>query len=350
MLWGEALASHPCTLDQASGTTIDARPFLQEGYNTRWNFETDRIAFMQPDPKGYYHIYTMSPDGGERRAMPASEVSGGHQGQVYWHPSGRYLLFTAQKGDWSGRKLFGVPDYEAVPGFGRHDDLWLVTADGTTKWRLVDEANTKDEGILLPVFSPDGRRIAWSARQPGGHYVLKVADFVEAPQPHLQNIREFKPGGGNYFEPGSFSSDSRTLVYTSDQDSHSFWLSQIHSLDIATGRSRRLTKGSDYNEHPVVMTTPTGDWIVYMSTHGVQRRFGRFFIGTEWYAMRLDGTGQKRLTTMNTTDRTDPEYAGDLRVATTIAPSPSGTWMLGDVQDDLLKQTGRVIVVRLTCQ
>jgi len=45
----------------------------------------------------------------------------------------------------------------------------------------------------------------------------------------------------------------------------------------------------------------------------------------------------------------NPENAGFMQVAGRIAVSPSGDFMLGDVQDDLLKQTGFVRVVRFTC-
>jgi hypothetical protein len=53
------------------------------------------------------------------------------------------------------------------------------------------------------VFSPDGKHIAFSARHKGGKYTLEVADFVETPEPHLENSASFQPGGGSYYEPGA---------------------------------------------------------------------------------------------------------------------------------------------------
>jgi Tol biopolymer transport system component len=100
---------------------------------------------------------------------------------------------------------------------------------------LTDEPDTPDEGILIPVFSPNGRQIAWSARGPGGHYMLKIADFVEQPQPHLGPVRTYQPGGAVYYETGSFSSDGGSLFYTSDEDTHRFLASQIYRLDVASG-------------------------------------------------------------------------------------------------------------------
>jgi Tol biopolymer transport system component len=359
-----ALAMHPlsaaagtnpktsrCTLDKVRSTTIDRRPFLSNALGMRWNAATNRLVFTQAVATGYYHVFTMGPDGSDRRAvtdgLPA--VPARHQGSPYWHPSGHYLIFVAQKPDWSGRSIFGVPDYEALPGFGRHDDLWLIAADGKRGWQLTNDPNTKDQGILIPVFSPDGKRVAWSSRQPGGTYVLKVADFVETPQPHLQRIVSYRPGGASYYETGSFVSNSQSMVYTSDQDTHSFWHSQIYRLDLATGKSTRLTPGNDYNEHPTVVKTPGGDRVVYMSTKGVDRFPGHLLLGTDWYVMKPDGSDARRLTTMNVNRAGNPENIGAMQVAGTVAVNPAGGFMLGDVQDSLVKQTGAVKVVRFSC-
>jgi Tol biopolymer transport system component len=347
----ETIAASSCTLDAANGTTIDQKPFLLNAYGTRWNAATNRVAFMQPDATRYYRVFTMRPDGSDRQALTTDRegLPSKHQGAAYWHPSGRYLMFVAQKQNWTGWTMFGIPDYGALPGFGRHDDLWLITADGSQSWQLTSEANTADQGVLIPVFAPDGKRVAWSSRQPGGKYSLRVADFVESPEPHLENIKSYQPGGAAYYETGSFTSDSNSLTYASDQDTHSFWRSQIYRLDLASGQSTRLTTGNDYNEHPTVAVTPRGDWIVYMSTKGVNRYPGHLLLGTDWYAMRSDGSESKRLTTMNVNRRDNSENAGTMLVAGTVSISPSGDFMLGDLQDSLVRQTGMVKVVHFVC-
>jgi WD40-like Beta Propeller Repeat len=346
-----AFAASRCTLDRATHTTIDPSPFLKGGYNVRWNAATDRLAYMQTDASGFYRVFTMRADGSERHAVSDDRpaLPHKHQGAAYWHPSGRYLLLVAEKPEWTGHRLFGIPDYEALPGFGRHDDLWLIAVDEGRSWQLTHDPNIPDQGILIPVFSTNGERVAWSARHDGGKYTLSVADFIEAPEPHLQNIRTYRPGGGGYYEPGSFTSDSASLTYASDQDTHSFWRSQIYRLGLASGESTRLTRGGDYNEHPTVIDTPDGDWIVYMSTRDVDRYPGQLFLGTDWYAMRSDGRDAKRLTQMNVNRKDNPQNAGTMLVAGTVAVSPTGDFMLGDVQDSLVHQTGLVKVVRFGC-
>jgi Tol biopolymer transport system component len=235
-----------------------------------------------------------------------------------------------------------------LPGFGTHDDLWLITADGSQAWQLTNDANVKTEGELMAVFSPDGKHLAWSSRQPDKTYVIKVADFSESPQPHLGGIRTYTPGGKSYYEPGSFTSDGSGLTYSSDQDTRSFWRSQIYVMDLATGKSRRLSQGSSYNEHPIVVSTPTGDWIVYMSDREEERRFMRL-PGTDWWAVRLDGTGTKRLSYMNIHKSDNPEAFERPITAITVSVGPSGDFMLGDVQDSVARQTGYSMVVRFTC-
>ncbi len=166
----------------------------------------------------------------------------------------------------------------------------------------------------------------------------------------IYNPKTFQPGGAAYYEPGSFTSDSRSLSPTSDQDTHNFWLSQIYRLDLSTGHGVRLTQGNFYNEHPVVVATPTGDWVVYMSAYGAQKRPGRLTLRTHWYAMRPDGSGTKRLTKMNLNAKSDPENAGYPQVATTVAISPTGdSKRLGDVQTKLAKQNGMSHIIRLVC-
>ena len=66
--------------------------------------------------------------------------------------------------------------------------------------------------------------------------------------------------------------------------------------------------------------------------------------------MRLDGSGAKRLTRMNVNTADNPQNAHDMRVATTVAPGPSGAFVLGDMQDSLVRQTGLVKIVRFVCE
>jgi WD40-like Beta Propeller Repeat len=345
-------AAQACTVDRATGTTIDAQPFLTDAIGPQWNAATNRIAYMSKDRAGYYRVYIVKPDGRDVHDLTAGirNMPTKHQGAPYWDPDGHYLLLVAEKQSWHGARMFGNLDYGALPGFGTHDDLWLVTADGSRAWQLTNEPDGKYQGVLVPVFSADGKRVAWSDRQGAGKYTIKVADFLTSPEPHLANVRTYEPGGEVYYEPGSFTTDGKWLLYTSDQDTHSFWFSQIYRLNLATGKSTRLTRGRQYNEHPVAVATPSGEWIIYMSTFGIVRRPLRIMMGTDWYAMRLDGSGNKRLTWMNARSHSDPEYSPDPLIAVKATMSPRGDFFLGDIQNSITRQTGFIKAVRFTCR
>jgi Tol biopolymer transport system component len=179
---------------------------------------------------------------------------------------------------------------------------------------------------------------------------MRVAAFVEAPQPHLEAVNSYSPDGRVYYETGSFTSDSASLLYASDQDTHNFWQSQIYRLDLVNGRVVRLTDDKNYNEHPTVVATLSGDWVIYMSTKQVDRFPFSCWLGTDWWAMKTDGSQAKRLTSMNVRRKDNPHNMGSMQVAGTVTVSPDGTYMLGDIQDSLTKQTGLVRSVRFTCE
>jgi Tol biopolymer transport system component len=345
-------AAQACTVDRATGTVIDAKPLLTASMGPQWNAPSNRIAYMAKNAGGYYRVYLAKPDGTGARDLTAGihNMPAKHQGAPYWSPSGRYILLLAEKPSWHGARMFGNLDYGALPGFGMHDDLWVVAADGSRAWQLTNEPDGKYEGVLIPLFSADGKHVAWSARQSDGKYTIKVADFLESPEPHLGNVRNYEPGGRAYYEPGSFSSDGKWLLYAGDQDTHNFWFSQIYRLNLATGESTRLTQGKQYNEHPVSVSTPTGEWIIYMSTLGVIRRPLHVMLGTEWYAMRLDGSGNKRLTWMNTLSSSNPEHSPVPMIAVKPTLSPTGDFFLGDIEDSITRQSGFVKAVRFTCE
>ena len=150
----------------------------------------------------------------------------------------------------------------------------------------------------LPVFSADGKRVAWSARQSDGKYTIKVADFLDSPEPHLANIRDYQPGGRAYYEVGSFSIDGG-LAALHERPGHPQLLVQPDlPTESGDGKKRapdsgkaiqRASRGSSRAERRMDH--------LHQYASGVVRRPLHVMLGTEWYAMRLDGSGNKRLDT-----------------------------------------------------
>ncbi len=117
-----------------------------------------KICWRRFTPKGdVAEVMTMNIDGSDQHSIT-------HLGAMSWapyfHPSGDYLIFTTN--------LQGFANFELyiVDAAGRHDPVRVTTTDGF-------------DG--LPVFSPDGKKLAWtSGRGAGGASQIYISDWNDA--------------------------------------------------------------------------------------------------------------------------------------------------------------------------
>ena len=100
---------------------------------------------------------------------------------------------------------------------------------------------------------------------------------------------------------------------------------------------RCLTDGKSYNEH--ASYSPDGKYIVWMSNQG------SVGVGTDWWLMRADGSGKRRLTHFNIPGH--PESCSSSVYACLTDWSPNGRQLLGGVQYSLIKQEGRIVLITL---
>jgi Tol biopolymer transport system component len=107
-------------------------------FSSDWSPNGRRIAFDFVDDTGV-HIATMDPNGRHVRQLTFGPAI---QEESAWSPDGRWIAFDAS------------PTFPDAPGF--HTDLWIMRADGSHKRPLTSGAFDVE-----PVFSPDGRRIAF---------------------------------------------------------------------------------------------------------------------------------------------------------------------------------------------
>ena len=337
------------------GSPVHEKVFERNAYGSDWSKADDLIAFNRVAADGYYHIYTVRPDGSELQQLGthSSTFPQRTAGSPAWSPSGRFIAFVAEKTGELPGNLHG-DTLGATPGWGGYSDLWVATSDGSHAWQLTDLPVGNKDGVLLPQFSPNGRLMEWTEKLEGASgaddWSLKIARFnVSAGgRPYLTDTRTVAPAASSYpsefVETGGFSADSSRLVFTSDYQNRLMVENQIYELDLRTGGITRLTRGGVYNEHP--RFTPSGQ-IIWMTDRDQPLSHSG---GDDWWIMNADGSDQHRLTEFN--NPASPDYFGQTVWATVVNTddwAANQSYFYGDVELNLLTSQSAILRVSLTC-
>jgi serine/threonine protein kinase/Tol biopolymer transport system component len=244
------------------------------------------VRFVQ---NGGYLVYGQDRNPGEVRALPVDPVSltatgpafslvdsverGSGGGAVYFAVSRTGLLLYAVTGDRhqlvsvdrngvaipisTDRAAFRAPRFSpdgsrivvAINDETRRSDIWIYDAERGTRRRLTSERHN-----LAPVWTPDGRRIAFA----DGRLVTLPADAT-GPRELLFSSEENQthlPAGTSPY-PTSWSADGRDLLFQAD--ALDLWLL---SRDAGTTSHPLLERQfNDYNGQ----FSPDGKWVAYTS-------------------------------------------------------------------------------------
>lgn len=324
-LWcAVAFAGADKAVDAGTPALVRAISTLQEG-GARLDWLHERIAFDMRVGE-YFAVHTMQQDGTGVRCVTCShpDLPRRNIGQPAWHPSGRYLVFQAEK-DQHDKVRF---EHVVTPGAGVLNDLWLLDLGSNRAQPLREVGNRRGQGILHAHFSSDGRRLSWSEMQREGglskgtefgFWALMVADFrINDGTSQLDNVRAYTPGGPAFYENHGFSPDGKQLIFSSNFEARRRIEAHIYTLDLQTGKLNRLTT-ENYNEH--ALYSPDGKHIVWMTTAG--NRYG----GTDYWIMDSDGSNKRRLTWFNR--KGHPEHAGEKVVVADFSWRPDGTAFAG---------------------
>ena len=304
------LASFPPKRNTLSDSPIKRMTTLvSRGAKTLdWSYKTNQLTVEKYGLDTYVDIYVMNPDSSGEQCLTCNKVEcpQKHNGNSDWHPSGNYIVFTAEKKN-NPAALWR----QAVPGSGFNNDLWLMTADGQQFYQLTNYP-LHTRAVIHPHFSHDGNKLFWSERlgkssgSEWGEWVLLVADFdLSGTRPVIKNTKPYQPGRNHYFyESHAFSPDDRYLLFAANPDGQADYGFDIYTLNIASGELNNLTQTpGDWDEH--AQYSPDGSKIAWMSASGLNIPEGSIEVAsfekgliTELWIMDADGSKKNALPTL----------------------------------------------------
>ncbi|MEJ2204455.1 MAG: S9 family peptidase [Gemmatimonadota bacterium] len=197
----------------------------------------------------------LAPAGGEPYQL--TRTPDGGSGSPQWSPDGRWLAFTATRGD--------------------HGQVHLISPRGGEAFAVTDV----DEGVSSFRWSPDGGQLMLLVREPESEedtarkerygdfsfddetgpnahlWVIDIDERGETSEPRRLTDGDFHVAG---FE---WSPDGTRLAFVVQPDASllSFQRTDIHVLDVATGEERGLVTGPGPDGSPV--WSPDGRWILF---------------------------------------------------------------------------------------
>jgi Tol biopolymer transport system component len=177
--------------------------------------------------QGTLRLLMMAADGTNARTLAPSitiKGSGGH-GSADWSPDGAWIAAAGTEGSEQG--------------------LFIIPVDGRAPVRLVSGQ------VVNPVWSPDGTLIVYGGPVVGGRVPL-LGVKPDGTRVELPDVRTGL-GGRHRFLPNGAG-----LVYVPYSHSADFWL-----LDLATKKTRPLTRLSNHGQVSAFDITPDGKEIVF---------------------------------------------------------------------------------------
>ena len=245
-----------------------------------------QIAFSS-NRDGNGEIYVMDADGANQRRVTNNP---GDDRSPAWSPDGKRIAFVSDR-DEHVHPIHGSPTSE----------IYVIDADGRNPQNLTNSPyNDRD-----PSWSPDGKRIAFTAlREERINYEIYVLDVDGG---NLQRLTD-NPGNNGHSgdKSPSWSPDGKRIVFTARRAGHvenKFAITyEIYVLDVETGNQQRLTNNRNNEWSP--SWSPDGKRIAFSSDRkGVLQNF-------DIYVMDVDGGNPQNLTN----DRVDdgsPSWSPD---------------------------------------
>lgn len=274
---------------------------------------------------GFFEVHTADADGSNETCISCGHASlpSRHIGNPVWSPDGEWIVMQAQA-------VGAAWDAFATPGIGTFNYLYAYEVDTTTVTQIhTVPLTTPAKGLLHAQFNHAGDKLMWAEMTDAsvgfnGDWEITVADWNPA-TPALSNLTDYAPSSKTFYETHGWSPDDSVIIYTAAAGA--FTDLDIWTWDLS-GTPVNLTDdvSGAWDEHAHI--SRDGQYIVWMSSR--EQSFSP--LQTDYWIMRLDGSGKRRLTSFS--DSGAGEYRGYNAIAADFDWSVDGRTVVGYVQEN----------------
>jgi Tol biopolymer transport system component/DNA-binding winged helix-turn-helix (wHTH) protein len=234
-----------------------------------WSPDGTQIAFhrLSKDDGG---IYVVPAQGGPEKKLLSTHASSGRSINISWSPDGKSIAFSDS------------------PISGGQVRLHLLSLETMQSTQIEHDENCLEE--VLPVFSPDGKHLAYACFPSLGDFALSIATAAGASPRVLKGFR-------GWVEGLEWTADNKNLLFSHDETGSANHLSL---LTIANGSVRDLSFGQEA-EHLTV--SARSGRMAYSASSGGNNNIWRADL------LHLDTPPVKWIST--TRDQAQPQYSPD---------------------------------------
>ncbi|MDD3625826.1 MAG: hypothetical protein PHV06_00765 [bacterium] len=324
----------------------ELKQIQKDGKSLDWSEKNKLIVTAKKNFDEYYDLVIFKPDGSKEENLNINKKSAPtkHNGNPCWHPSGEWIIFTAQNEDALG--YFNMK--KSIPGTGMNCNLCVMDKKGENYWKQTfHETSIRDtKAVIHPQISKDGNKVFWAERIKDseetnwGEWVLKIADFeVVDGIPKLINKQTIRISEKKcFYESHDFNSEGNKILFSANlKEGVEENGLDIYEYDLETRELKNLTNSPDeWDEH--AHYSPDGKRIIWMSSKSIPIKWGSIkghkwqsYLKTDLWVMDVSGENKTRLTYFNKIPEKESVNRNFRVIVSDCAWSPEGDSVLATV-------------------
>ncbi|HEY0566139.1 MAG TPA: S9 family peptidase, partial [Terriglobales bacterium] len=187
------------------------------------------------------HLFTLDLDSGA-----AKDITPGDRDVPPFNLGGQDFYAISP----DGKEVAYTSNIDEVEATSTNNEIFVVPADGSGPAKKISTAAGSDAN---PLYSPDGRYIAWRSQERGGYesdrFRLMLYDRQSG------QINELTKGFANWVDAFIWAPDSKRIYFTSDDQG----VAPLYAMEVPSGKISELLR--KHNDEPAV--SADGNTIVF---------------------------------------------------------------------------------------